>query len=274
MEKNNPIRLADDERRFIWPKPSEHNRDIVVSIGTGCSTNRDGMRQEDPTLSNFLQNLQRLSIVRKIVILKSVLQSVLNCQKMWDAFINSLGVDEHLLGKCHRVNVPYGVGQSLCNLDDWQKMRDTKEEALKVLSGKSNSVSSFVQDQLRDQLDLIARQLLASLFYLSVRTLDTDHNDKYSYICHAWIRCRLGHSYGKQFHSLCRQNPAFRVVDSFDNEHNLSFDPRAWDATFSALAQFQFHRESHAVRIELTLDNGRHWDTIGGFPRHLRAPAS
>ena len=269
MEKNNPVRLADDERKFIWPESSEHNRDIIVSIGTGYLTNYDGKHEKDQKLSSFLQGLQNLGIVRKVVILKSVLQSTLNCQKMWDEFISSIGTDEYLVGKCHRINVPYGVGQSLCCLDDWPKMKDAKAEALKVLRGNSVSVSSFVQDQLCEQLDVIARQLLASLFYMTIRSLVSSDNSD-AKICHGWIKCRLNRSYENQFYSLQRKDPDFRVIDSFGKKHNLAFELGSWDATFSIPVWFQISRESAEVRIEVTLDNGNHWDSISGFPRHLR----
>lgn len=269
MEKNNPVRLADDERRFIWPESSEHNRDIIVSIGTGCSTDYHGTPEKDQKLSSFLQGLQSLGIVRKVVILKSVLQSTLNCQKMWHEFINSLGADEHLLRKCHRINVPYGTERSLCSLDDWPKTKDTKAEALKVLSGNSMSVSDFVQNQLYEELDVIARQLLASLFYLAIRSLDnSDSGDTKT--CHGWIRCRLSRSYEKQFNSLLHKNLTFRVTNSLGYKHSLAFELEAWDAAFSIPVWFLSPRESVEVCVEVTLDNGSHWDSISGFPRHLR----
>lgn len=273
MERNNPVCLADDERRFIWPKPSEHDRDVVISIGTGFSTNRDGMPENDQQMSRFLQGLRHLGIVRKIVVLKSVLQSTLNCRKMWFAFTNSLGTDKHLLGKCHRVDIPFGPGQSLCNLDDWQRMRDIKGEALKVLSGTSTSVSEFVQDQLHEQLDTIARQLVASLFYLTFQGVENDGIGDIA-ICKGWIRCRLRRSYEKQFYSLLSKNPIFRVIDSSSHEYILAYGSTQWDATFSIPVQFYIPRESATVRVEITLDNGIHWDTISGFPRNLHTHTS
>jgi hypothetical protein len=128
MEKNNPVNLANSERKFIWPKPSEHSRDIVLSIGTGDSTDFDGIREQDPALSKLLQSLQKLGIVRKIVKLKSQLESALNCEKMWNAFKNALGSDLHLLGKCHRINIPFGTDQHLCSLDDVHKCQISNQK--------------------------------------------------------------------------------------------------------------------------------------------------
>lgn len=267
-EKNNPIDIADDERKFIWPKTAEHNRDIVLSIGAGQSTNYDQIPEYDQKLGTFLQGLQRFGFLRKLIVFKSVLQSAFSCQMMWNNFIDSLGEDDHLLHKCHRINIPYGAGQNLCNLDDWQRMNDAKDEALKVLSGQSTSVSNLVQDRLSDELDLIARQLVASLFYMSIQTLETNRHAKAT-TCSGRIRCRLGRSYQTQYHSLLNRNPAFRVIDNFGHTSHVAIDVRARDATFSFPAQFQVSIESAQVRVEVTLSKGRLWDTISGFPRHL-----
>lgn len=266
MEKNNPISFADDERRFIWPKFSEHDRDIVVSIGTGLSTDLHGAPEKNPALSKYLQGLQSLGIVRKIVMLKSVLASTLDCEKMWHDFKNSLGIDIHHLAKCHRINIPFGDGQSLCDLDDVRKMNGVKAEALNVLNGTSRSVSQLVQSQLSEQMDTIARQLLASLFYLKVAMLE---NSGDLLICHGLIRCRLGYSYQTQFQSLLRNEPTFRVTDSLDTSHVLSIARDGWDSIFSLPIKFTVPREAAQICMEITLDKGNHWDMISGFPRDL-----
>ena len=81
LEIKIPVQLADNESKFIWPKESEHMRDIVVSIGTGCSTDFDGMLETDPKLSSFLEGLQHLGLARKIAMLKSMLQFALDCER-------------------------------------------------------------------------------------------------------------------------------------------------------------------------------------------------
>ena len=63
MAKNNPVRLTDDKR----------SRDIIVSIGIGQSTNYDGQPKKDQNITLYLHFLQKVSIVRNIIILKSIL---------------------------------------------------------------------------------------------------------------------------------------------------------------------------------------------------------
>jgi hypothetical protein len=271
MERNNPVALADNERKFIWPEPSEHIRDIVLSIGTGYSTNFHGIIEQDAQLGTIIRALRKLGLISKIVILTSVLANTLNCQRMWHAFKNTLGSDLDLLRRCHRVNIPYGQGQVLCGLDEVSKMKEMKTEALDVLSGKSKNVSPLVQEQLSDKLDLIARQLLASLFYLAVNTIQTENQE--TKICHGWIRCRLSRTYQAQFQSLLAKSPTFRVIDSSGNKQDVSVDVRGWDkSNFSIPAHFRLPRTYSEVRVKLTLDHGRNWDDISGFPRllHIR----
>jgi hypothetical protein len=271
MERNNPVALADNERKFIWPEPSEHIRDIVLSIGTGYSTNFHGIIEQDAQLGTIIRALRKLGLISKIVILTSVLANTLNCQRMWHAFKNTLGSDLDLLRRCHRVNIPYGQGQVLCGLDEISKMKEMKTEALDVLSGKSKNVSPLVQEQLSDKLDLIARQLLASLFYLAVNTIQTEKQE--TKICHGWIRCRLSRTYQAQFQSLLAKSPSFRVIDSSGNKQDVSVDVRGWDKSdFSIPAHFRLPRTYSEVRVKLTLDHGRNWDDISGFPRllHIR----
>ena len=271
MERNNPVALADNERKFIWPEPSEHIRDIVLSIGTGYSTNFHGIIEQDAQLGTIIRALRKLGLISKIVILTSVLANTLNCQRMWHAFKNTLGSDLDLLRRCHRVNIPYGQGQVLCGLDEVSKMKEMKTEALDVLSGKSKNVSPLVQEQLSDKLDLIARQLLASLFYLAVNTSQTENQE--TKICHGWIRCRLSRTYQAQFQSLLAKSPTFRVIDSSGNKQDVSVDVRGWDkSNFSIPAHFRLPRTYSEVRVKLTLDHGRNWDDISGFPRllHIR----
>ena len=270
MERNNPVALADHERKCIWPKPSEHIRDIVLSIGTGYSTNFHGTVEQDTHLSTIIRALRKLGLISKIVILTSVLANTLNCQRMWHAFKNTLGSDLDLLRKCHRVNIPYGQGQVLCGLDEVSKMKDMKTEALDVLSGKSKNVSPFVQEQLSKKLDLIARQLLASLFYLAVNTIQPENQE--TDICYGWIRCRLSRTYQAQFQSLLAKSPAFRVIDSTGKVQDVSVDARGWDkSNFSIPAHFRLSTTYSEVRVKLTLDHGRNWDEISGFPRNLHA---
>lgn len=265
---NNPVQLAFDEGRYIWPKPSEHICDIVVSIGTGRSTDIDGMPENDPKLSSFLEGLQHLRLTRKIVMLRSILQSTSNCENTWRAFLGTLGDNEQLLSRCHRISLPFGVGQTVCCQDDWKKIKDTKSEALHLLSHASKNVRPFLQAQLSEQLNVIARQLIASLFFLTVQRLE-DNPTNHTRTWYGLIRCRLGRLYEKQFQSILCKQPAFRILDMDGPKNELTYDPGAWDTTFSVPTIFCCPGESVEVLVEISLDGRKNWDAISGFPRAL-----
>jgi hypothetical protein len=273
VENSNPVRIADNERRFIWPNISESSRDIIISLGTGYSSNYEGEAEQNSALPKALKPLGQMGLVAKLAMLRLVLQNTTNCQKLWRDFRQSLSDDTHLLTKCHRVNVPYGRGQTLCKLDDVSKIDATQAEALAFLHRTSKSLSPSIQEQFSTHLDSIARQLLASLFYFQL--LDLYDLNEYKYHCRGLLRCRLGSSCVAQMRSLVNSNPRFRVHDEENPDGNpVALGQKGWNMTdFSVSASFGgFKYAKGGVRIEVSLDNGGHWDDISGFPRKLEKP--
>jgi hypothetical protein len=268
MEKNNPVGIADSERKFIWPEKSENSRDIIVSIGTGYSTDYNGQPVKD-SLSQMLTPFDRVGFLNKLALFRLVLSNTTNCEKMWNEFTHSLGPDPHLLTKCHRVNVPYGAGQDLCSLDAVSRMDAIKEEAVAVLALKSKSVTKDVQGLLTTRLDIVARQLVASLFYFQLRTTEDADDEVYTY--HGLLRCRLGPSCRAQMQSLVEATPLFRVYEGAGAESNdVSLDGAGWDLnTFSVKCSFWTGKGADEVRVVVSLDRGASWDDVSGFPRRL-----
>jgi hypothetical protein len=53
----------------------------------------------------------------------------------------------------------------------------------------------------------------------------------------------------------------------------IAIGSEGWDLrTFSVQASFRMSKQAPDVRIEVSLDDGGHWDDISGFPRNLRKP--
>jgi len=93
------------------------------------------------------------------------------------------------MSKCQRgINVPYGPGQDLGRLDAVSKLSLMKDEALRFLEQKNKSVSLKIQKDSTKRIELIARQLVASLFYFQVTTIDSLDDENY---CHGLIRSGL-----------------------------------------------------------------------------------
>jgi hypothetical protein len=272
MEKNNPVSIADSERKFIWPGKIHNSRDIVVSIGAGFSSDFEGMPTTKKPNSRFMKPFEGVGFVAKLAMLRLVLENTTNCQKMWSDFKHRLGPDTPLLKKCHRVNVPYGDGKQLCRLDAVDEMASIKEEALAFLDGRSHAVGIDVQKKAAMKIKLIARQLVASLFYFQLSSLES-FNDQ-EFWCHGLLRCRLNLSCVVQMRSLLQAKPIFRMYEAAGTDYyTVEEDREGWNQrNFSVPAKFRMGKLAPEIRIVVSLDNGKNWDDISDFPRDIRKP--
>ena len=268
MERNNPVGIADSERQFIWRNEKQNSRDLIVSIGTGYSTNFAGEVVKKSLLSKAMKPFKSIGVIDKIATLRLVLENTTDCQKMWSDFRRRLGPDTHLAEKCHRVNVPYGESQKLCSLDAVSKMKSMKSEARAFLEGKSKSVDALIQRQSAEKIEKIARQLVASLFYFQVLSVGV-FNEK-EYACSGLIRCRLSSACAEQAESLIQAQPAFRIYEESKFEPNYSKDISSltWDKkSFAAPIEFRTWKQSSGVRIVISFDGRKNWENLSGFPR-------
>lgn len=257
---------------MLWPNAAENSRDIVLSLGTGYSSNYAGDLKRDTALQKAAKPLGRKGLVEKLAMLRLVEQSTAACEDTWHEFRTSLSDDKHLLTKCHRINIPFGQGQSLCKLDDVTKVEATDAEAAAFLSETSRSCSSDIQTKVSAQLNTIARQLRASLFYYEV--LDIFDLNEYKHRCMGRLRCRLDLSYKQQMRSLLGCNPRFRVHSDDNIEGTpIILSRQGWNPSdFSIPAPFETLKHVKDVRIEVSFNDGAHWDDISGFPRELKKP--
>ncbi|KAE8443409.1 hypothetical protein EG329_001890 [Mollisiaceae sp. DMI_Dod_QoI] len=279
MEKNNPISIADSERKFIWPDKRENSRDIIVSVGAGYGTNYDGDPVIKRSSSALLRRFDNVGFVAKLAMLRLVLENTTNCQKMWTEFKYSLGSgrdphDQHLLTKCHRVNVPYGRGLKICGLDAVDKMDGMKDEALAFLNGTSTSVSEEVQEASTSKIEAISRQLVASLFYFQQISHENYGDDDVLY--KGLIKCRLSPACGASMRSLIQANPMFRIYEGVGPSPNdLTLHTGTWDLTsHSTTTEFRIPTTVQEVRIIISFNGGVSWDDISGFPRSLKPPST
>jgi hypothetical protein len=272
MERNNPVGIADSERQFIWPTKSQNSRDIILSVGAGYSSDFNGA-SVNQTSTGLLKAIEGIGFGDKLARLRAVLKNTTDCQKKWQEFKHSLGPEADVLNKCHRINVPYGKGQKLCRLDAIKEMVPTKEEALAFLNGTSSSVSRGAQLKTRLKLELIARQLISSLFYFRVTKLSEYNN--HEVLCEGQICCRLSSSCKEQFESLVESAPGFRLYEEPSQEHySVDLVSETWNfQDFSIFVQFRTSKQGE-VRMKATFDGGNNWDDISGFPRDLRTTIS
>jgi hypothetical protein len=273
MECSNPILFADRERQLLWPDISDNSRDILVSIGAGYSSDWNGDAEQDSVAPKALKPLEQMGLVARLATLRLVQQNTSSCQEAWAKFRRSLGDDRNSLNKCHRLNVPYGRGQTLCKLDEVSKLDAMQAEALAFLHQTSNSLDPSVQAHTSAKLDKIARQLVASLFYFQVR--DAYDLNEYKYHCTGRIYCRLSTSLTQAMASLINTGkPLFYVFEEENPEgQEVVFGGSDWDyKDFSISANFDaliYAKKGVSVKVTFASWEGQ-WEDISGFPRKFK----
>ena len=99
---NNPIQIADQERKLLWPHLADDQPDIILSIGT--SYNPDSVRrinmQRTSTLRlgvlNQAKNLLKLAM--------DTISSTLDSQKTWETYMEVLNPPNHHRHRYVRLN--------------------------------------------------------------------------------------------------------------------------------------------------------------------------
>ncbi|KAK7557627.1 hypothetical protein IWX91DRAFT_110775 [Phyllosticta citricarpa] len=85
---NNPITIAERERKLIWPTRPSEPPDMVLSIGTGSSLSMN--RQESPVSPSVRQGGVIEYPKRLFRILRGVLGTSLDCERIWNEFLTGL----------------------------------------------------------------------------------------------------------------------------------------------------------------------------------------
>lgn len=159
INHNNPCRVADSERKALWPEVDAP--DVLLSIGTGSS------------ISLERQTSERMSAAKKGIvshgmtlfnILKKNMETALNCDRIWEDYFANLATKLQpgtIISRYHRIN-PRLEGE-VPALDEKDKMGQVRRSAAASLS-KDPAVH------------LIARQLLATTFYLQIGSISDEQD--------------------------------------------------------------------------------------------------
>lgn len=180
---NNPVRVADLERRLIWPNTELSPPDILLSIGTGCnSTTRQEAenflhyrhREQDllPTRSssaevgtqhNLFDKIRKTTQTSKVIkLLKNCLENILDTEMSWLKFMSDAARgDEDAKKRYRRINP--NLNEAPPKLDD--------VKMLPHLRRRMHQIMKLVDFQ--KQIGEVARQLVASSFYVEVPYIPT-----------------------------------------------------------------------------------------------------
>lgn len=164
IHHNNPCRVADSERKALWPDIDAP--DVFLSVGTGSS------------ISLERQTSERMSAAKKGIvshgmtlfnILKKNMETALNCDRIWEDYFASVATKLQpgtTTSRYHRIN-PRLEGE-VPALDEKDKMGQVRRSARAAL--------------LKDHaVERIARQLLASTFYFQLASI-SDEQDGLHYV--------------------------------------------------------------------------------------------
>lgn len=126
---NNPIVIADQERKLLWPSLSEGPPDIIVSIGT--SYNPDSVNRESMQRSTSLK-LGVINQARNLLkIAKDHVASSLDSEKTWHNYLEVLNPSEKYRNRYVRLNPRVATDPPpLDAVDQLQRMQDATRTAM------------------------------------------------------------------------------------------------------------------------------------------------
>lgn len=145
---NNPVEVAMQERRLIWPDVAEAHPDLVLSIGT--SYNSASSKQ-----ATAPQRMARWGMISHVKQLAKIaidhIQSTLNSEQTWRNYIQTHPVPERLKDRYIRLNLP--LENDPPKLDDVSAMTDLNEMTRSRYTSR------------REEMRSIADRLIATSFY-------------------------------------------------------------------------------------------------------------
>ncbi|KAI5805973.1 hypothetical protein EDC01DRAFT_609926 [Geopyxis carbonaria] len=153
IKYNNPVAIAEIERKLLWPSMSDQDPDILLSLGTGYNSGALKANPDDPGpraaagIGGFARRMMKLGF--------EIIRDSINCEKKWEDFLSTLAIesgDEDRSRKFARLNPDFKGTAGLPRLDEVEKMESllatTQEFAIKD-----------------EKIEIVAASLVASLFY-------------------------------------------------------------------------------------------------------------
>ena len=290
---NNPVQVADLERRLIWPDTAGLPPDILLSIGTSCNqsiTNKARNSLQEPSFS--LPDIERESRSRMgklITLMRNRVGDILNTEITWLRFMSAaVRGDEDDKKRYQRINPD--IKEEPPKLDDKDQRR-----RLQLL------VQRLLKDgTLKRQISSVARQLIASCFYVEITQMPTNIQEFDTFvsgmtllsfsetelILKAQIQCKFPsdsqeiRNLGENLKNVTTQNfqPYFAIGEkdsgSTPSKIILTLDiiqKMTTNASFNVgLVQIPITSETAIASVCLSLISGEE-HPISGFPRSLKA---
>lgn len=148
---NNPIFIADSERKLIWPELADSPPDILLSIGTG----HNPRRLTEPAAPKPALNPPKRGLISHFKTFRRIAQDhvavSLDSERTWLSWLQTLSNPQEYQKRFVRLNV--SCSRDPPALDDVQSMQQLRQ---------------YVQEQyaLNRSIEDIAHHLVASSFYV------------------------------------------------------------------------------------------------------------
>ncbi|KAK0730097.1 hypothetical protein B0H67DRAFT_560740 [Lasiosphaeris hirsuta] len=263
--RNNPVRLAYEEQKRIWPSTSSMPPDIIVSVGTGIHVDREGeVRNSRSERLDSFKGMLPSGLRKKVETGLDMVEATLDCHREWVDFKEA--THGRLRENCHRLDV--GLITKPPSLDAVDKMQDLFWDCRNYLSGPSPPYMDSKYQTLAEHIRAVARRLLASVFYLEHLLPDNMKGDQYL----STIHCRLApRSEGAI--SLLALKPEFRLreIDRSDGAKISSIEfvdevNNFNERTLSAPVHIKVSggELKRIIEVQYRRRKGP-WEPIGGF---------
>ncbi|KAF4630883.1 hypothetical protein G7Y89_g7253 [Cudoniella acicularis] len=254
----NPIQIANEERKLLWPDVQAQPPDIILSIGT--------TREEESKISRG----GKLSKI-KSKMFKTALNrfdNTADAETTWDQFLQEVRLPNSFVNHRYiRLNPKVKKQFQFDDVEEYWTLIRNNNVAI-----KSKNWTSTLRN--------VAHRLIASSFYFEKDTNDTDENTVQGYIL-----CRFPDE-SPELRRLARQfqdlqthyfSPHFRVSEHHQDRGGATIEIPAdtiaamlGDLTFSMeMVQIPLSSKVARTTISLRLSKDDEALPISGFPRHL-----
>jgi hypothetical protein len=148
---NNPVFIADSERKLIWPELADSPPDILISIGTG----HNAKKMELPVAPKATAIPPKRGFISHFKTFKRIAQDhvavSLDSERTWISWLQTLPNPQEHAKRLVRLNV--SCNRDPPSLDDVQSMRQ-----LRIYVQEQYALNRLIED--------IAHRLVASSFYV------------------------------------------------------------------------------------------------------------
>ncbi|KAL3422983.1 hypothetical protein PVAG01_04730 [Phlyctema vagabunda] len=132
---NNPIVVADLERKLLWPADGVNLPDLILSIGTAMGPEHSSPLRKSTERSPRSLNIFGLGHAKALAdIALDHVRSSLDSEKTWSDYILQLGLTEDHKGRYQRINPRISGG--IPALDEVHRLKDLQIEVRNEMAGQ------------------------------------------------------------------------------------------------------------------------------------------